>query len=105
MSFCWLCSGGFFVGCAPVGFGWLWGLDLWVWPCSMALPLVWPGVMGVTVGLAIGCGCHYRCGHGPWVAIMVLGFFLLGLLVSDGGSVFGYNGGWLCLCRGLPSDL
>ena len=75
MSFYWLCFGGFFVGCTPVGFGWLWGLDLWVWTCSMALPLVWPWVMGVTVGLAVGCGCHYRCGHGPWVAVMVLGFF------------------------------
>ena len=44
----------------------------------MALPLVWPWVMGVTVSLAVGCGCHCQCGHGPWVAVMVLGFFCLG---------------------------
>ena len=29
----------------------------------------------------------------PWVVVVVLGFFLLGLLGSDGGSVSGYSGG------------
>ena len=70
---------------------------------------------GVAVGLAVGHGCHRRFGCGLWVSLSMwpwamgrgygAGFFLLGLLVSDGGSVFGYNGGWLCLCCGLSSDL
>ena len=61
-----------FVGCAPaVGFYWLWWSDLWVWPCSMASPLVWPWVVGVTDCDAIE---HSRliCGAGLavlWVAV------------------------------------
>ena len=43
-----------FVGCDPVGFCWLWGSDLWVWPCSMASLSVWPWVVGVTVSVAKG---------------------------------------------------
>ena len=32
------------------------------------------------------------------VVVVVLGFFLLGLLGSDGGSVFGYSGGLVVGC-------
>ena len=57
-----------FVGCCvSMGFCWLWESDLWVWPCSMASPLVWPWVVGVTVGLAVGYECHCRCGHVSWL--------------------------------------
>ena len=70
---------------------------------------------GVAICLVVGHGCHHWFSRGLWVSLSMwpwamgrgygVGFFWLGLLVSDGGSVFGYNGGWLCLCRGLPSDL
>ena len=43
-----------FVGCDPMGFCWLWGSDLWVWPCSMASLSVWLWVVGVTVSVAKG---------------------------------------------------
>ena len=91
-----------------MGFCWLWGLDLWAWLGSMASPSVWPWVMGVTVGLAVGCGCHRRFGRGSWVSLLVwswvvgrgcgVGFFLLGLLGSDGGSLSGYSGGSVVGC-------
>ena len=74
-----------FVGCAAMGFCWLWWSNLWVW--------LW--VMGVIVGLALGRGSWLWC----WV------IFLLGLPGSNGGLVSGYNDGWLCLCCGFSSDL
>ena len=85
MGFCWLCFGEFLL-VMGVRFVGLVVLD------------------GIAIGLAVGHGCHCRCGHGPWVVVVVLGFFLLRLLGSDGGLVFGYSGGWLCLCCGLPFD-
>jgi len=63
---------------------------------------------GVTVGLAVGCGYHRRfgsgrhrwCGHGPWAMGRGYGagFFLLGFLGSNGGSMSGYNGGSVVGC-------
>ena len=66
----------------------------------MASPSVWPWVMGVIVGLAVGRRCHRRCGHGPWVMVVVLVFFffLLGLLGCDGGSMSGYSYGLVVSC-------
>ena len=87
-----------FVGCVPMGFYWLWRLDLWVWSYLMALLSVWPWVVGVTVGLAVGRRCYRWFGRGPWVVVVVLGFFLLGLLGSDGGSMSGYNCGLVVGC-------
>ena len=84
-----------FVGRASVGFCWLWsqicGFGSAQWRCrwfgreSWVSPLVWPWVVGVSVGVAMGRGCG-------------VGFFLLGLLGSDGGSVFGYSGGLVVGC-------
>ena len=37
---------------------------------------------GVAISLAVGRGCHCRCGHRPWVMVVVLGFFCLGCWVA-----------------------
>ena len=64
MGFCWLCSGGFLlvIGIRFMGLVVLNGVVVGL-------------AVGVTVGLVVGCRCHRRCGHGPWVMVMVLGFF------------------------------
>ena len=47
-----------------------------------------------------GSGRHRWCGHGPWAMGhgYGAGFFLLGLLGSNGGSMSGYNGGSVVGC-------
>ena len=51
----------------------------------MASSSVWLWVVGVIVGVAMGRCCG-------------AGFFLLGLLGSNGGLVFGYSGGSVVGC-------
>ena len=68
------------------------------------------------MGLAMGCRYHRWFGHGLWVSLSVwpwamgrgcgVGFFLLGLLGSDGGSMSGYDGGLMSgYDSGSVSDL
>ena len=52
--------------------------------------LVWPWVVGVIIGVAMG--------HGSWLWCWFFFFFLLGLLGSDGGSMFGYSCGLVVSC-------
>ena len=91
MGFCWLlCSYGFLLVV----------LRLWVFV----------GYEGQICGFG---RARWHCrwfGHGLWVSLSVwpwaigrgcgVGFFLLGLLGSDGGSVFGYSDGSVggCAC-------
>ena len=98
MGFYWLCSDGFLLV-----------VLLWVFVGLVVL-------VGFTVSLAVGCGCHCRFGRGLWVSPSVwswamgrgcgVGFFLLGLLGSDGGSMSSYGGGSMSgYDYGLVSDL
>ena len=89
MGFCWLlCSYGFLLVV----------LRLWVFV----------GYEGQICGFG---RARWHCrwfGHGLWVSLSVwpwaigrgcgVGFFLLGLLGSDGGSVFGYSDGSVVGC-------
>ena len=95
-----------FVGYDPVGFYWF--------LCSGGFLLVvfrwwvFVGYGGQICGFGRARWRHRRFGRGLWVSPSMwpwamdrgcgVGFFLLGLLGSDGGSVFGYNGGSVVGC-------